>query len=73
MMKAGTNLTVGRDDLRERDRALLNSMLEAGGGAAFKPDINRTLLGAKIAASEILGLPKLLYDPEREFRASDDI
>ena len=65
-------LTVGRDDLRERDRALLNSMLEAGGGAAFKPDINRTLLGAKIAASEILGLPKLLDDPEREFRASDD-
>jgi hypothetical protein len=65
-------LTAGRDYLRERDRQKLNSMLEAGGGAAFKPDINQTLLGAKIAALEILGVRKLFDDPEREFRATDD-
>jgi hypothetical protein len=46
-------------------------MIEQGNGNLFLPDFNRSQLGAIIGTMEILGIPVLLKDIQRELRNTD--
>ncbi len=64
-------LTEGRDYLADRDRRVARHILHQGGGRVFTPDFNRSQLGAMIGILELLGLPVLLSQADRELRNSD--
>ncbi len=64
-------LTRGRDYVEARDTAKLRAMLEDNQGAAFKPDVNRAMFTAQVKALEVLKIPLLLSNPERELVATD--
>jgi hypothetical protein len=53
-------LGIGRQFLPNRERATVNGMLEAGGGAVWGPDIRRSTISVKIAALELFKIPALL-------------
>ena len=59
-------LTVGATYLAERDRRSLSTMKEQGNGKAFKPDINKRQLSAKIKALELIEIEQFL-NPDAEF------
>jgi hypothetical protein len=63
-------LTVGNDFLADRDKKKLGDALENGEGKVFKPDINRSLLSAKIELLKLLNI-KQFFDPEKEFTGDD--
>jgi len=64
-------LTVGREYLADRDRRVARQILQQGGGRVFAPDFNRSQLGATIGVLDLLGLPTLLAQTDRELRNSD--
>ncbi|TAF57055.1 MAG: DUF3854 domain-containing protein [Oscillatoriales cyanobacterium] len=64
-------LTEGRDYLTDRDQRVARQILNQGGGQVFTPDFNRSQLGATIGILELLGLPVLLAQTDRELRNSD--
>jgi len=64
-------LTVGRSHLAERDAAMARQLVACGDGTIFVPDFNDSQLGVAIGALEVLGLPPLLAQPERELRNGD--
>jgi hypothetical protein len=59
-------LTVGNDFLANRDQKKLNDSIENGEGKIFKPDMNRSLLSAKIQLLKILEVDQF-FDSDREF------
>lgn len=63
-------LTVGNDFLADRDKKKLGDALENGEGKVFKPDINRSLLSAKIELLKLLNIEQF-FDPEKEFTGDD--
>ncbi len=64
-------LTVGRPFLADRDTKVAQKLLKQGNGSLFLPDFNKSQLGATIGIMEILGIPELLLDQERELRNTD--
>ena len=65
-------LTVGRHYLADRDTKFAKNLIEQGHGSLFLPDFNGSQLGAIIGTMEILGIPVLLADPQRELCPQDD-
>ncbi|MGC9505871.1 plasmid replication protein, CyRepA1 family [Baaleninema sp.] len=65
-------LTVGRSYLAERDRRVAQKLIERGQGQVFQPDFNRSQLGATVGTMEILGIAKILNQPQRELRNTDE-
>lgn len=65
-------LTLGRERLAERDAAVARRLIELGNGSIFSPDFNRSQLGAAVGTMELLGVPVLLADEERELRNTDE-
>lgn len=63
-------LTIGNTYLTERDRRSLSQMAADGNGKAFKPDINKRQLSAKIKALEVIDI-KQFFDPTQEFTSDD--
>ncbi|CCI38435.1 conserved hypothetical protein [Microcystis aeruginosa PCC 9701] len=63
-------LSVGNEFLTDRDSQKLDDALENGGGKVFKPDVNRSLLSAKIQLLKLLNVEQF-FDPEREFTGDD--
>jgi hypothetical protein len=63
-------LTVGNQFLGDRDKKKLDNSLENGEGKIFKPDMNRTLLSAKIQLLKLLNIEQFL-DSDREFTSDD--
>jgi hypothetical protein len=59
----------GRKHLPAREASVTRNMLEAGEGAVFMPDFNRSMLGVKIALLDWLGFERLLE--QREFSSED--
>jgi hypothetical protein len=59
-------LTVGNQFLGDRDKKKLNDSIENGEGKIFKPDMNRSLLSAKIQLLKILEVDQF-FDSDREF------
>lgn len=59
-------LTIGNDFLADRDQKKLENSLENGEGKIFKPDMNRSLLSAKIQLLKLLGVEQF-FDSDREF------
>ncbi|MDJ0902204.1 MAG: DUF3854 domain-containing protein [Xenococcus sp. MO_188.B8] len=59
-------LTIGNAYLAQRDRRSLAKISEQGDGKAFKPDINKRQLSAKIKALQIIQVEQF-FDPEAEF------
>jgi hypothetical protein len=59
-------LTIGNDFLANRDQKKLNDSIENGEGKIFKPDMNRSLLSAKIQLLKILEVDQF-FDSDREF------
>jgi hypothetical protein len=64
------SLTVGRQYLEKRDRRRLDSQLDTGLGALWKPDFNRSQLVAQVRMLEELGIPQLL---QRERTTASDL
>ncbi|MGL5082537.1 MAG: plasmid replication protein, CyRepA1 family [Microcoleaceae cyanobacterium] len=64
-------LTMGRAYLKGRDALMARRLLEQGDGHIFTPDFNRSQFGALIGTMELLGVPTLLQNPERELRNTD--
>jgi len=63
-------LTVGNQFLGDRDKKKLDDSLENGEGKVFKPDMNRSLLSAKINLLKLLNVEQFL-DSDREFTGDD--
>ncbi|MBC1197782.1 DUF3854 domain-containing protein [Microcystis aeruginosa BLCCF158] len=63
-------LTVGNQFLGDRDKKKLDDSLENGEGKVFKPDMNRSLLSAKINLLKLLNIEQFL-DSDREFTGDD--
>jgi hypothetical protein len=63
-------LTVGNDFLADRDQKKLDDSIENGEGKIFKPDMNRSLLSAKIQLLKLLNIEQFL-DSDREFTSHD--
>lgn len=59
-------LTVGRPFLADRDTKIARLLLNQGQGSLFLPDFNGSQLGAIIGTYDILGIPILLGDRQRE-------
>ena len=59
-------LTVGNVYLAERDQRSLSRISEQGNGKAFKPDINKKQLSAKVTALKLINIEQFL-NPEAEF------
>ncbi|MGE5659293.1 MAG: plasmid replication protein, CyRepA1 family [Actinomycetota bacterium] len=64
-------LTAGRPYLGLRDATVARCLIEGGEGQIFLPDFNRSQLGAAIGTLELLGIPALLQNSERELRNVD--
>jgi len=65
-------LTVGRSYLADRDTQVARKLIEQGNGSLFLPDFNNSQLGAIVGTLELLGIPVLLQNLERELRNTDD-
>ena len=63
-------LTVGRQYLAQRDGEIARKLIALGEGSVFLPDFNRSQFGATIGTMEVLGIPILLANPERELKNS---
>ncbi len=59
-------LTVGRNYLADRDTIVAKKLIEKGEGSIFLPDFNRNQFGAIIGTMEVLGIPILLKDINRQ-------
>ncbi|BFM39851.1 plasmid replication protein, CyRepA1 family [Synechocystis sp. LKSZ1] len=64
-------LTLGRPYLADRDTKIARTLIDQGHGSLFLPDFNGSQLGAKIGTLDVLGLPILLANPQRELCALD--
>ena len=64
-------LTIGRSFLADRDTQVAQKLIQNGNGSLFIPDFNSSQLGAVVGTMEILGIPNLLANKQREFRNSD--
>jgi Domain of unknown function (DUF3854) len=64
-------LTIGRQFLCDRDALIAHKLIELGHGSLFIPDFNGSQLGVIIGSLEVLGIPVLLANPERELINSD--
>jgi hypothetical protein len=64
-------MTVGRTFLAQRDAKLAQRLIAQGNGSIFGPDFNACQLGATIAVMEVLQIPQLLSNLDRELRNSD--
>ncbi|MGK7921106.1 MAG: bifunctional DNA primase/helicase, partial [Trichodesmium sp.] len=64
-------LTVGRAYLGARDKEVAKKLLDLGKGNIFIPDFNDCLLGAIIGVMELLKIPSLLKDKQRELKNID--
>ena len=64
-------LTVGRSFLADRDTKVAQKLIERGNGSLFLPDFNRSQLGAIVGIMELIGIPILLADFNRELRNTD--
>ena len=62
-------LTIGNIYLAQRDKCSLAKLTENSNGRAFKPDVNKRTISAKIKALEILGMKQFL-DPEAKFTSN---
>lgn len=65
-------MTVGRQYLVTRDAEIAKTILELGKGNIFIPDFNDCLLGATIGVMELLKIPPLLKDKQRELKNIDE-
>jgi hypothetical protein len=65
-------LTIGRSYLADRDAMIAKKLIEQGHGSLFVPDFNGSQLGAIIGTMEVLGIPVLLANPNRELRNTDE-
>jgi hypothetical protein len=59
-------LTVGSDRLAERDGKKLDQAIERGAGKVFKPDLNRSLLSAKVQLLRLLNVEQF-FGTDKEF------
>jgi hypothetical protein len=59
-------LTVGNQFLGDRDKKKLDNSIKNGEGKIFKPDMNRSLLSAKIQLLKLLNIEQF-FDSDREF------
>jgi hypothetical protein len=59
-------LTVGNQFLGDRDKKKLDDSIENGEGKIFKPDMNRSLLSAKIQLLKLLNIEQF-FGTEKEF------
>ena len=59
-------LTVGRFYLADRDTIVAHKLIHQGQGGVFLPDFNGCQLGAIIGTMEVLGIPILLKDIQRQ-------
>jgi hypothetical protein len=64
-------LTVGRCFLADRDAMIARKLVTQGQGSLFLPDFNGSQLGAIIGTMEVLGIPVLLADSQRELSPLD--
>ena len=64
-------LTVGRPYLADRDTKVARKLIEQGNGSLFLPDFNSSQLGAIVGTMEILGIPTLVQDTDRQLRNTD--
>ncbi len=64
-------LTVGRPYLADRDTKVARKLIEQGNGSLFLPDFNNSQLGAIVGTMEVLGIPTLLQDTDRQLRNTD--
>jgi len=64
-------LTLGRDHVTARDKRTASAQVEQGKGDVWRPDFNRSQLRLKVEGLELLNLPALLADPDRECKNSD--
>jgi hypothetical protein len=64
-------LTIGRQFLCDRDALIARKLIESGHGSLFIPDFNGSQLGVIIGTLEVLGIPVLLANPERELTNHD--
>lgn len=65
-------LTVGRENLAERDAALARKLIHSGSGSIFLPDFNRSQLGVAVGTMELLGIPVLLQSQQRKLKNTDE-
>ena len=65
-------LTLGRSHLAQRDAQVAKTMMLQGEGHLFLPDFNNSQLGNTIGLMELLGIPQLLANPERELTNLDE-
>lgn len=59
-------LTVGSDRLVEQDRKKLDQAIKQGEGKVFKPDLNRSLLSAKVQLMRLLNVEQF-FGTDKEF------
>lgn len=59
-------LTIGKAYLAQRDRKSLTSIDKQGQGKAFKPDLNKKQLSAKVTALQLINISQF-FDREAEF------
>jgi hypothetical protein len=53
-------LTEGQEFLSDREKTRMERLLEAGENELFTPDVNRSMIGGKLAYLKVLGVPQLL-------------
>jgi hypothetical protein len=53
-------LTEGQEFLSHREKTRMERLLESGENELFTPDVNRNLIGGKLAYLKALGIPQLL-------------
>lgn len=64
-------LTVGRPFLSATDARIAQELGQRGQGSLFSPDFNRSQLGAVVGTLELLRIPTLLQQENREFKNTD--
>ena len=64
-------LTIGRENLADRDAAKARKLIESGSGSIFLPDFNRSQLGVAVGTMELLGI-KALLQSQRELKNTDE-
>jgi hypothetical protein len=64
-------LTIGRPFLADRDTKVAQKLIAQGNGSLFFPDFNSSQLGVIVGIMELLGIPILLSNLERELRNID--
>ncbi|TVQ47157.1 MAG: DUF3854 domain-containing protein [Gloeocapsa sp. DLM2.Bin57] len=64
-------LSIGRQYLADRDAIIASNLLKQGQGSLFTPDFNNSQLGAIINTMEILKIPQILSQEDRELQNSD--